>query len=57
MVSQLLSQEITNFMGITIDNSINITKAASSFNSFYLISNKILFPIYLVLDDLINQLK
>lgn len=56
MVNQLLTSEITNFIGITIDEAITINSAASSFNSFYLISNKILFPIYLVIDDLIKQL-
>lgn len=56
-VSQLFTKEITNFMGITIDESINVdTSKANSFNSFYLISNKILFPTYLVLNDIIKQL-
>lgn len=57
VVEQLFAKEITNFMGITIDDSITLNSPkANSFNTFYLISNKVLFPTYLVLGDLINQL-
>lgn len=57
-VGQLFAKEIANFMGVTIDQSITVNHGqASSFNSFYLISNKILLPSWKIIDDLISQLQ
>lgn len=57
-VSRFFTQEITNFIGITVDNSITVhAEKANSYNSFYLISNKILYPTYLIIENLISQLK
>lgn len=58
VVEQILSQEITNFIGINIDNSIDVTaSAASSSNVFYIISNTVLFPVWMVIDELIKKLR
>ena len=56
MVNQLLSKEITNFMGINIEEVIH-PQAASSANAFYLIANRVLLPSYLIIEDLIQELQ
>jgi hypothetical protein len=56
MVNQLLAKEITNFMGINIEEVIQ-PHAASSANAFYLIANRVLLPSYLIIEDLIKELQ
>lgn len=58
IVEQLLTKELVNFMGINIDESIDVTaSAASRSNAFYLIANKALVPSYLIIQDIIKNLK
>ena len=58
--NNLLTQEVINFLGITIEDSINpdnIQVIGSGSNIFYLFANTVLVPTYKIIDDLIKQLQ
>lgn len=57
MVNKILSKEVANFIGINIDDNINIATKASASNIFFLISNRFLLPTYKIIDGIIKQLK
>lgn len=59
-VNNLLTQEVINFLGITVEDSINpanIQVIGSGSNIFYLFANTVLVPTYKIIDDLIKQLQ
>lgn len=53
-INRLLSKEISNFIGITITDNLEVDTKAS--NLFYIVSNRVLIPVYKILDGVIESL-
>lgn len=54
-INNLITSALVNFIGITIDENLTIHNEAS--NIFFLFSNSVLIPCYMLLDGIIAQLK
>lgn len=54
-INNLMTSTLVNFIGVTIDESLTVHNEAS--NIFFLFSNSVLVPTYMLLDGIIAQLK
>lgn len=54
-INNLMTNALANFIGVTIDESLTVHGEAS--NIFFLFSNSVLIPTYMLLDGIIAQLK
>ena len=54
-INNLMTNALVNFIGVTIDESLTVHSEAS--NIFFLFSNSVLIPTYMLLDGIIAQLK
>lgn len=54
-IENILSQEIINFLGVTIGEDFTVVGGAS--NIFYSFSNSVIIPTYYILDGIIKQLQ